>query len=127
MPSDWQGPPTVTRPDRGSCMTTLCRVSTLYHVSSVANRASIELNGLDWRLMKHASGIAGSIRPEIDGVFLCADRWEADWFVRLNNTGGEVDVWAVEGIAADQLLDAGSGFFYFPGTISPAAVERIHL
>ena len=49
------------------------------------------------------------------------------WFVELNNTGGEVDVWAVEGIAEDQLLDAGSGFLYFPGTISADAVERIQL
>ena len=102
-------------------------MSTLYHVSSVANRASIEAHGLDWRLMKQAPGIAGSNRPEVDGVFLCEDRWAAVWFVELNNTGGEVDVWAVEGIAEDQLLDAGSGFLYFPGTISAEAVERIEL
>ena len=80
---------------------------TLYHVSSVANRASIEAHGLDWRLMKHAPGIAGSPSPEIDGVFLCEDRWVAAWFVELNNTDGDVDIWAVDGIA--EISPRGSG------------------
>jgi hypothetical protein len=100
-------------------------VAIMYHVSSVANRASIELNGLDWRLMKFAPGIAGSLRPEVDGVFLCIYRDEADWFVDLNNTGDEVDVWAVEGITRDQLIDNGRGYFYYPGTIRADAVRRL--
>jgi hypothetical protein len=117
--------PSDDRYPLGTGRTRRAAVPTMYHVSSVANRASIELHGLDRRLMKHAPGIAGSERPEVDGVFLCIDQGEADWFVDLNNTGGEVDVWAVDGITMEQLVDAGSGHYYFPGTIVADAVERV--
>lgn len=30
-------------------------------------------------------------------MFVCVDEGDADWFVFINNTGGPVDVWAVEG------------------------------
>ncbi len=35
----------------------------------------------------------------------------------MNNTGGPVDVWAVDGIELASLVDNGSGYDYFPGTI----------
>jgi hypothetical protein len=88
-----------------------------FHVSSVLNRASIDAHGLDWRLMGAAPGIAGSPSAEVEGCFLCEDEWTADWFRDLNNTGGPVDVWSVDGVEVDSLLDAGSGFVYFPGVI----------
>jgi hypothetical protein len=69
--------------------------------------------------MGAAPGIAGSRRPEVEGVFLCIDPGEADWFVRLNNTGGPVDVWAVEGIELDRLLVSPEGHSYLPDKIGP--------
>jgi hypothetical protein len=93
-----------------------------WHVSSSANRESILRYGLDWTRMGAAPGIAGSTWPEKDGIFLCRDEFEAAWFVRMNNTGGPVDVWAVTGIENDQLIDGGSGFDYFPGRIPPGQV-----
>ncbi len=67
--------------------------------------------------MGAAPGIAGSTRPEADGVFLSFDERDADYFVQMNNTGGLVDVWRVDGIDTDQLLDNGSGYQYLPGQI----------
>ena len=43
----------------------------------------------------------------------------------MNNTGGPVDVWAVSDIDAAQMLDNGSGFFYFPGRISAGQITLI--
>jgi hypothetical protein len=94
----------------------------LFHVSSSANRESILRHGLDWALMGAARGIAGSYKPELDGVFLCRDEFEAGWFVQMNNTRGPVDVWVVTGIKAEQLIDGGSGFDYFPRRIPPSQV-----
>lgn len=83
------------------------------------------MHGLDWTRMGAARGIAGSTVPEADGVFLCRDAFTASFFVRINNTGGPVDVWAVSGIDEEQMLDHGSGFFYFPGRISAGQVALI--
>jgi hypothetical protein len=94
----------------------------VFHVTSVRNRESIELNGLDWRLMGAAPGIAGSPRPEQEGCFLAPDGWTADYFVEMNNTGGPVDVWAVEGIDASRMLESPEGYSYFP-----ARIPRQHL
>jgi hypothetical protein len=48
---------------------------------------SITRVGLDSSRMA-VRGIAGSNRPEVDGIFLCRDREGADWFVNMNNTLG---------------------------------------
>jgi len=88
---------------------------TTFHVTSSLNRASITRHGLDWERMGLAPGIAGSKSPEAPGVFMCVDEGDADWFVFINNTGGPVDVWAVEGIDPASLLDNGSGYGYLPG------------
>lgn len=85
----------------------------LFHVTSALNRDSILAHGLDWTRVGAAPGIAGSLTPEEEGVFLCRDEFEADFFVRINNTGGPVDVWAVAGIKEDELITAGYGFGYF--------------
>lgn len=89
----------------------------LFHVTSALNRESIQAHGLDWARMGVARGIAGSSVPEEEGVFLCRDESEADFFVRMNNTGGPVDVWAVTGIDELQLITTDSGFSYFPAPI----------
>lgn len=94
-------------------------VPTLFHVTSVLNRKSIITHGLDWTRMGSAPGIAGSTAPEEQGIFLCRDDFEADFFVRINNTGGPVDVWAVDGIEEEQLIVWDTGFCYFPAPIPP--------
>lgn len=67
--------------------------------------------------MGPACGIAGSPRPEEQGVFLCSDEYEASYFVDMNNTGGPVDVWAVEGVSEDNLVESGTGYRYLPWRI----------
>ncbi len=96
-----------------------------FHVSSSLNRASISEHGLDSERMGAAPGIAGSHAAEVAGVFLCEDEGEADWFVRMNNTGGTVDVWAVDDVDAGSLVDTGSGFRYLPGKIPGASLTLL--
>ncbi|MBV9820930.1 MAG: hypothetical protein JO144_01700 [Actinobacteria bacterium] len=95
----------------------------MFHVSSVRNRGSIRSHGLDVARMAAAPGIAGSSRPEAAGVFLC-DAGTVEFFLHVNNTGGPVDVWQVDEVDTDRLIDNGNGFFYLPGRI---AVDRITL
>jgi hypothetical protein len=91
-------------------------VTRYFHVSSSRNRESIRAHGLNPSLMHAARGIAGSTSPEVEGIFLGVDE-DVDWFVRMNNTGGTVDVWAVDGIESKVLVPNGSGYFYFPGSV----------
>jgi hypothetical protein len=67
--------------------------------------------------MGAARGIAGSTQPEQEGCFLAPDEWTTDYFVRMNNTGGPVDVWAVDGINDAELVTSQEGYDYFPGVI----------
>jgi hypothetical protein len=64
-----------------------------FHVSPAANRKSISHYGLDWRRMRAAHGIAGSPTPELPAIFLCDDREDADFFVRMARV--PVDIWTV--------------------------------
>lgn len=96
----------------------------MFHVTSTLNRESIQRHGLDWRFMQAAPGIAGSREPEEEGCFLAPDLDEAEYFVGMNNTGGRVDVWAIEGYDEAQLLDNGSGYHYLP---APVPVARLTL
>ena len=91
----------------------------MYHVSSSLNRASIAARGLDWRHMGAARGIAGDDRPDQEGTFLCRDEAEVRFFVTINNTGGPVDVWVVDGVAEADLIVAPEGFAYVPVAIPP--------
>jgi hypothetical protein len=100
-------------------------VGRLFHVSSSLNRESIRRHGLDWTRMAAAPGIAGSREPEQPGCFLCVDEWETDWFVRMNNTGGTVDVWAVEGIDQTELVLSPEGHTYLPATVPPEQVSLL--
>ncbi len=95
-----------------------------FHVSSVLNRESIAKYGLDWTRMGAAPGIAGSSRPEAEGVFICRGEDEAQFFLSINNTGGPVDLWSVDGVDEGSLTDNGSGFVYLPSRI-PA--DRVRL
>jgi hypothetical protein len=81
----------------------------MFHVTSSMNRESIR--ALDWRLTGMSRGIAGSTHPEQEGCFMCLDDGELDWFVRMNNTGGPVDVWAVDGVNRQDLVVSPEGHF----------------
>ncbi|WP_241827094.1 hypothetical protein [Streptomyces graminilatus] len=99
--------------------------SNFFHVSSVRNRQSIALHGLDWARMSVARGIAGSRRPEVEGIFVCRGEEDAKFFLQLNNTGGPVDLWSVDGIDEALLLDNGNGFVYLPARIPAAQVSLV--
>lgn len=74
--------------------------------------------------MGAARGVAGSRRPEVEGIFVCRSEEDAEFFLLINNTGGPVDVWSVDGIDEGLLLDNGNGFVYLPDRI-PAAQVRL--
>jgi hypothetical protein len=95
------------------------QMALMFHVTSSRNRESILANGLDWRMMGASPGIAGSRTPEQDGCFMCQTESEADWFVRMNNTGGPVDVWAVDGVDDRDLVESPEGYLYLPMTVPP--------
>lgn len=94
-----------------------------FHVTSSLNRASITAHGLDWDRMGAAPGIAGSPVPEQEGCFLGTD-WDAEFFIRINNTDGPVDVWEVVEISDDELVTSPEGFSYLPRRI-PASQLRL--
>ena len=96
-----------------------------HHVTSVLNRESMARHGLDWRRMGAAPGIAGSPTPEVDGCFLAGDVDTADYFVRMNNTGGPVDVWEVSGFDAADLVDSQEGYSYLPRTVPPSHLRLV--
>ncbi|MET9326221.1 hypothetical protein [Tsukamurella sp. NPDC003166] len=98
----------------------------LHHVSSTTNRASIAAHGLDVRRMGAARGIAGSRRPEQDGCFLALDEHEVRWFVRMNNTGGPVDVWAVHGVDRSTLVLSPQNHYYVPSAIPASRLTLVH-
>ena len=95
-----------------------------YHVTSVLNRESISEHGLDWTRMGAASGIAGSQVPEEQGIFLCSD-YDLPFFLRINNTGGPVDVWGVDGVDDTLLEDNGNGFFYVPERVPASRISLL--
>ena len=106
--------PASSRPTMGEAQPSARdgRGEPMFHVSSVRNRESIAEHGLDWSRMGASRGIAGSDRPELAGVFLCRDSTEVEFFLRLNNTLGPVDVWRVDGVDRADLQLSGSGFAY---------------
>jgi hypothetical protein len=97
----------------------------MYHVTSSRNRESIRTHGLDWTRMGAAVGIAGSPGAEAAGCFVCRDDGEADYFVRMNNTGGPVDAWEIDGADGDDLVDAGSGYGYLPRVVPPEQLRLV--
>ena len=99
-------------------------MSSFFHISSALNRESIARHGLDSARMGAARGIAGSLAPEADGVFVC-EEWHVSFFIRINNTGGPVDVWSVLDVDESLLRDNGSGFVYLPGPVPPTQVRLL--
>ena len=95
-----------------------------FHVTSSRNRMSINAYGLDWTRMGDAPGIAGSVHPEQAGCFVCLTEWEVDWFVAMNNTGGPVDVWAVDGVSEEELVESPEGHRFLA---APIAREQLTL
>jgi hypothetical protein len=100
-------------------------VAPLFHVSSSRNRQSITANGLDWTRIGAVTGIAGSRGPEQHGCFLCLDEHEVNRFIRMNNTGGPVDVWAVDGIDERDLVESPEGHLYLPRRIPPECLRLV--
>src|SRR4051812_22161262 len=97
----------------------------MFHVSSILNRESIRRYGLDWTRMSAAPGIAGSRRPEVAGVFVCVSEFDVSFFVDMNNTGSDVDVWAVDGVAEADLVMSEHGFLFVPMRIPPDRVTLL--
>lgn len=100
-------------------------VTTHFHVSSVHNRESISKHGLDWRRMGAAPGIAGSRQPEQPGCFLVDHESDVEWFVRMNNTGGAVDVWEVNGVDVSELVESPEGGYLYLPTVVPNRQLRL--
>jgi hypothetical protein len=65
-----------------------------FHATRSANRESIDRFGLDWRRMGDVPGIAGSLRPEREGVFVCRRLQGAYWFADMPRDD-VTDIWAV--------------------------------
>jgi hypothetical protein len=84
------------------------------------------LHGLDWTRMGAVRGIAGSGRPEVDGVFLCRDEFEVEFFVGFDATALPVDVWSVEGVEKHELVEAPEGFVYVPRPIPARQLTLLH-
>ena len=100
---------------------------TYFHVTSVLNRESIRAHGLDWSRMGAARGIAGSTRPEADGIFLCGEEFTVEFFLRMNNTDSAADVWQVDGVDPNQLRDNGNGFEYLPERVGVGRLSLVRM
>jgi hypothetical protein len=72
-----------------------------------------------------ARGIAGSDRPEIEGVFLCQSEFDVEFFLRFDATKLPLDVWAVEGVDDADLVESMEGFLYLPAPIPPTRVTLL--
>lgn len=60
-----------------------------------------------------------------EGVFLCLTEFDVDFFVQMNAPGTELDVWAVRGVTAADVVDNGHGFYYLPARIPPDRITRL--
>ncbi len=66
---------------------------TMYHVTAIANRASILKWGLDWDHMGDSPGVAGSRTPEAPGIWLNDDAKD-DFFVDMARHA--LETWEVD-------------------------------
>jgi hypothetical protein len=97
----------------------------LYHVSDTANRESIRQHGLDWGRMGTARGIAGSDAPEHEGVFVCTNRDDAEWFVRMGRSRGRaVDVWEID-LDGGPLVRHRDGYLCYLRPIPPRRLKLV--
>jgi len=99
---------------------------TMLHVTASANRESIRHYGLDWQHMTDP-GIAGSPEPELPGIFLCASRDDARFFVSMARS--PTDMWAVnvEGLwlEGDPGANGGDNWMLLPEPVGPADIKLI--
>jgi hypothetical protein len=131
--SSSDSPLSFDRSGSGRCVRESLSVATLYHVTSSANRDSIHRHGLDWGRMSSEPGIAGSPTPEQPGVFLAADRFEADFFVQMGHHRlASVDIWEVvldddgdDLRNADLRLNEFDGFLCWMEAIPPSRVRLV--
>jgi hypothetical protein len=98
----------------------------LFHATSSRNRQSIDEHGLDWKWMGQAPGIAGSGEPEAEGIFVCRDEGEVQFFLAMTNTGRHVDVWAIDGPSEADLIEGPEGFAYLPAPIPRQCLALAH-
>jgi hypothetical protein len=98
----------------------LRHVERAWHVSPSLNRESIRTHGLDWSLMGATGGIATGPTfrgPEMEAVFLCASREEADFFVGFGSHP-HVDVWQID-VSGLALEPGPDGWMIHRSPISP--------
>jgi hypothetical protein len=107
-------------------------VARYFHVTSSLNRDSIERNGLDWRLMEAAHGVAGIVdlrphRAEVEGIYLCEGDFEVDWFAEMAIGQGHpaVDVWEVSLPDGADLVESDNGYRYYPEPIARTAIRLV--
>jgi hypothetical protein len=99
---------------------------TMLHVTRSTNRESIDEHGLDWRRMG-TKGIAGSVRREYPGIYVCGSREDADFFAGMVREG-TADIWSVDttGLWLEGAHDADSGSSEH-WMIVPAPIERARI
>lgn len=101
-----------------------------WHVTSSENRRSIEEHGLDWRQMGIAGGVAGHATgrrtPEAEGIFLCEDWFEVEWFAQMARSTGieSVDVWEFSLEPTETAVEDQTGYRFLP---HPIPRERLRL
>ena len=103
----------------------LGQLACAWHVSPSSNRESIRRHGLDWSLMGVTGGIAaGPVfrGPEMEAVFLCVSRGEADFFIGFGSHP-LVDVWQID-VSGLALEPGPDGWIIHRSPIPP---ERITL
>jgi len=81
-------------------------------------------------------GIAGSPRPELEGIFLTRDLFEAEFFCRMaaDRLPDGIDVWEVRldldgedawGAGRDERFAQQHGYLYFKGAIEPSRLRLV--
>ena len=95
----------------------------VYHATASANRQSILEHGLDASSMGLASGIAGSVLPEADGIYMCETVEEAWWFASFGRVR-PVDIWSVD-VSGLDIEETGSGYSLCRGAITPDRLELV--
>ena len=58
-------------------------------------------------------------------MFLCQSAFGVEFFLRFDATDLPLDVWAVEGVDEDELVEAPEGFIYVPRPISPQQLTLV--
>jgi hypothetical protein len=97
-------------------------------VTATTNRDSIVHHGLDWSRMT-APRMAGSTHFELPGIFLCATRDDAEFFLRMARAPS--DLWAVSvtglWLEGDPGSDGGGGanWMILPQPIEPGRLRLL--